>query len=324
MPTGGRTAARPRRALGRTAGRTASHTAGRTAGRSLGRPPGRPSGRARPHRRARTVTAWAASVAAVVVVAVVAGTAVTIWLLGNGSQTGTGSCQVSTAPAAGGGSTTYSLTPEQARNAATIAAVGSRMGLPNHAVTVALAAALQESKLRNLSYGDRDSMGLFQQRPSQGWGTAEQISDPVYAATAFYQHLQRVPGWQTMSVTAAAQRVQQSNAPGAYAQWEGTARVAAAALTGETAAGLTCSAMDVAHPTGDLPDVAAAELGTSRLSGAHETARGWAIASWLVAHAGDLGVSRVSFGGRVWTAESGSWAPGGAPAGVLSLERAAG
>ena len=253
-----------------------------------------------------------------------AGAAVTFWLLAHGSRTGTGSCEVSTAPAASGGSTTYSLTAEQARNAATVAAVGIRMGLPDHAVTVALAAALQESKLRNLSFGDRDSLGLFQQRPSQGWGTAEQISDPVYAATAFYEHLQRVPGWQTMSVTAAAQRVQQSGAPGAYAQWEGTARVAAAALTGETAAGLTCSSVDVSHPTGDLADVAEAELGTRRLSGAHPATQGWAIASWLVAHAGDLGVSRVSFAGRTWTAESGSWAYSGAPAGVLSLERAAG
>ena len=207
-----------------------------------------------------------------------------------------GSCEVTAASAAGGGPITYSLSPDQTRNAATIAAVGIRMGLPDHAVTVALAAALQESKLRNLSYGDRDSLGLFQQRPSQGWGTAEQISHPVHAATAFYEHLLWVPGWQAMSVTAAAQRVQHSGAPAAYAQWEGTARVVAAALTGETAAGLTCSSLDVSHPTSDLADVAETELGTRRLSGEHPTARGWAIASWLVAHAGDLGVGRVSFG----------------------------
>jgi hypothetical protein len=290
MPTGGLTAARPRRAPRRTPRRSRRS-------------------------RGRALTAVAASVA------LVAGAAVTIWLLAQGSRTGTGSCAVTTA--AGGNSTTYALTPEQARNAATIAAVGIRMGLPDHAVTVALAAALQESKLRNLSYGDLDSRGLFQQRPSQGWGTAQQISDPVYAATAFYEHLQRVPGWQTMSVTTAAQRVQQSGAPGAYAQWEGTARVTAAALTGETAAGLTCSSVDVSHPTGDVADVAETELGTRNLSGEHATARGWALASWLVAHAGDLGVSRVSFAGRTWTADSGSWAHSDAPAGVLSLSRAA-
>ena len=267
--------------------------------------------------RGRAVTALAAG--AVVVVA----TPVTIWLLVHGSPMGPASCEVTSATPAGGAPTTYSLTVEQARNAATITAVGIRMGLPDHAVTIGLAAALQESKLRNLSYGDRDSLGLFQQRPSQGWGTAAQIGDPVYASTAFYQRLRSVPGWEKLSVTAAAQRVQHSAAPRAYAQWEGEARVAAAALTGETVAGLTCSGLDVSHPTGDLADVAQAELGTRALSGTHSTASGWAISSWLVARAADLGVSRVSFDRRTWTAESGRWAKTGGAAGVLSLQRAA-
>jgi hypothetical protein len=83
----------------------------------------------------------------------------------------------------------YFLSEEQAENAATIAAVGIRLGLPDHAVTVALAAALQESGLHNLPDGDRDSAGLFQQRPSQGWGTHAQVLDPVYASTAFYSRL---------------------------------------------------------------------------------------------------------------------------------------
>jgi hypothetical protein len=253
---------------------------------------------------------------------VLAAVPVAIWWLAR-STAGPGSCEVTSTQQGDAAPTAYTLTPEQARNAATIAAVGLRLGLPDHAVTIALAAALQESKLRNLSYGDRDSLGLFQQRPSQGWGSPDQISDPAYAATVFYQRLRSVPGWQTLSVTGAAQRVQHSDAPDAYARWEGPARVAAAALTGETAAGLTCRGLDVSHPTGELAAVAENELGTRALSGAQPPARGWAIGSWLVAHAADLGVSRVGFGGRTWTAESGRWAQGGGPTGVLVLSRTA-
>ena len=80
---------------------------------------------------------------------------------------------------AGAGSVSYRLDLEQAANATTVAAVGKRLGLPDHAVTIALAAALQESKLRNLSHGDLDSLGIFQQRPSQGWGTASQVMVPA-------------------------------------------------------------------------------------------------------------------------------------------------
>ena len=98
----------------------------------------------------------------------------------------------------------YQLTPDQGQNAAIIAAVAFKMGLPDHAVTVALATALQESGLVNIPYGDLDSVGLFQQRPSQGWGARTQLLDPVYAATAFYSHLTQVPGWSTMAVTDAA------------------------------------------------------------------------------------------------------------------------
>src|SRR6266498_327517 len=87
---------------------------------------------------------------------------------------------------------TYTLSPEQTAHATTIAAVGKRMGLPDHAVSVALAAALQESKLQNLQYGDRDSLGLFQQRPSQGWGSETEVLTPHYAAGAFYRRLARI------------------------------------------------------------------------------------------------------------------------------------
>lgn len=139
------------------------------------------------------------------------------------------------------GDETYRITPEQAANARTIAAVAKAKGIPNHAVTVAIAAALQESKLRNIAHGDRDSVGLFQQRPSQGWGTPEQLTDPVFAATAFYEALLKVEGWDTMSVTDAAQEVQLSAAPDAYAKWEPEGRALARILTGEVPNRIECS-----------------------------------------------------------------------------------
>ncbi|MGK4906443.1 C40 family peptidase [Streptomyces albus] len=109
---------------------------------------------------------------------------------------------------------------EQVPHAQTIVATGLSMHVSKKGQVIALATALQESRLRNLSSGDRDSLGLFQQRPSQGWGTAKQIRDPVYASTKFYEHLKKVPGWQQMTVTQAAQAVQNSLYPGAYAKWE--------------------------------------------------------------------------------------------------------
>jgi hypothetical protein len=89
---------------------------------------------------------------------------------------------------------------------------------------------MQESGLRNLDFGDRDSLGLFQQRPSQGWGTPAQILDPTYAATKFYQKLIAVPGWRQLPLTVAAQRVQVSAYPDAYAKWEPDARAVVATV----------------------------------------------------------------------------------------------
>jgi hypothetical protein len=139
-----------------------------------------------------------------------------------------------------GDGATYEFTPEQAVNAATITAVGTARDLPERAVTIALATALQESALRNIDYGDRDSLGLFQQRPSQGWGTPEEIMDPAYAAARFYEHLVKVPGYTRLPLTVAAQRVQRSGFPQAYAKHEPDATLLAAALTGRSAATLTC------------------------------------------------------------------------------------
>lgn len=109
---------------------------------------------------------------------------------------------------------------EQVPHAKAIQATGVAMNIPARGQVVALATALQESGLRNLTYGDRDSLGLFQQRPSQGWGSAEEILDPVYSSTRFYEALEKVSGWQSLSVTQAAQAVQRSGFPEAYAKWE--------------------------------------------------------------------------------------------------------
>ncbi|QKW53621.1 C40 family peptidase [Streptomyces buecherae] len=109
---------------------------------------------------------------------------------------------------------------EQVPHAKAIQATGVAMNIPARGQVVALATALQESGLRNLTYGDRDSLGLFQQRPSQGWGTAEEILNPVHSSTKFYQALEKVSGWQSLSVTQAAQAVQRSGFPVAYAKWE--------------------------------------------------------------------------------------------------------
>ncbi len=139
-----------------------------------------------------------------------------------------------------GDGATYEFSPEQAVNAATITAVGTARELPERAVTIALATALQESALRNIDYGDRDSLGLFQQRPSQGWGTPRQIMDPAYASEKFYEHLEKVPGYTRLPLTVAAQKVQRSGFPQAYAKHEPDAALLAAALTGRSGATLTC------------------------------------------------------------------------------------
>ncbi|MCX5317945.1 C40 family peptidase [Streptomyces sp. NBC_00154] len=112
---------------------------------------------------------------------------------------------------------------EQIPNAKAIVATGAQMRIPARGQVIALATALQESGLRNLDHGDRDSVGLFQQRPSQGWGSRAQILDPVYAATKFYKALKSLKDWESMPVTVAAQKVQKSGVPDAYAKHEALA-----------------------------------------------------------------------------------------------------
>ena len=213
-------------------------------------------------------------------------------------------CRVTT------GSAGYLLDQEQARYATTIAAIGKSRGLPDHAVTVALAAALQESGLHDLGSGDRDSVGLFQQRPSQGWGSKPELLNPVYAASAFYQHLALVTGWETLPVTEAAQLVQHSATPDAYAVWEAEARALAEALTGEVPAAFSCSIPPTSPPPGAATALATAmsdELGSATLGTPLPAARGWTVASWLVGHAAEFGLSQVDFAGRRWTAGQDGW-----------------
>jgi hypothetical protein len=132
------------------------------------------------------------------------------------------------------------LTPQQAANAATIVGVALNLRLPERASVIAVATALQESSLHNLDHGDRDSLGLFQQRPSQGWGTPDQIRDPVYATRVFLKELQKVPGYQTMPLSRAAQEVQRSAHPDAYATREADAATITGSLLGGDGATVTC------------------------------------------------------------------------------------
>lgn len=148
---------------------------------------------------------------------------------------------VSVTPAPSTGSGISGLTSEMAANARTILRVGRSLGVPQYGLVIALATAMQESGLRNLPYGDRDSLGLFQQRPSAGWGKAAQLLDTEHAAKLFFggaknpnkgntKGLLDIPGWQNRSVTDAAQAVQRSAYPLAYAKWESSARSWVAAL----------------------------------------------------------------------------------------------
>src|SRR3954463_5450503 len=137
------------------------------------------------------------------------------------------------------------LDPSQARYAGLITAIAVERGLPARAASIALAAAYQESNLHNLRGGDRDSAGLFQQRPSQGWGTPAQGRDPGHATNAFYDALAKVDGYEDLEITVAAQAVQRSGFPDAYADHEADARALASALSGNSPEGFSCRLGDL-------------------------------------------------------------------------------
>ena len=250
------------------------------------------------------------ALAAVVVVGVIAGGAVALVAALRSGPAITPLCSV----AAPSGHFTLSL--DQAANAATIAAVGEAQGLPDHAVTIAVATAMQESGLINLPGGDLDSVGLFQQRPSEGWGTPAQLVQPTFASAAFYRALEQVPNWQSLPVTEAAQAVQHSAAPAAYATWETEARAIAEAFTGETPGGLACQFSNsvAAASAASTPLAVAmdAELGSSALN-ASTAAGQWRIATWLVARAYQYHITGIAFGSWTWDHTKAAWVGGQSP-----------
>jgi hypothetical protein len=235
-------------------------------------------------------------------------------------------CTATVAATAGTPARLAEIDPEQAGNAAIISSLARKRGLPARAASIGIATAIQESKLRNINYGDRDSLGLFQQRPSQGWGTRKQITDPVYATNAFYDVLAKVDGYETMEITKVAQEVQRSAFPDAYADHEPEARVIASALTGYSPSGFTCvlypskaTAQNVA--AGGLTAraqavtaAASAETGrkdakpvgsggtTMRFTVPESTDQrnAWALAHWAVARANSLDIIRVDVANQRW------------------------
>ena len=230
--------------------------------------------------------------------------AVRSWITDKLPTAQSASCDISNSP--------YTLSTEQAANAATISAIATTRQLPARAVTIALAAALQESKLVNIEYGDRDSVGLFQQRPSQGWGSQGQILDPRYSAGKFFDALVKVPGWETMQLATAAQAVQKSGHPGAYQRWEDQAATLAKAFTGAEPALLSCSFPEptVAAAPAKVMQLLDLELPATRLAasaqiGELRAATPWATAGWLVAKADRLGIEAVALDGRRWTRTDG-------------------
>ena len=237
--------------------------------------------------------------------------------------------QVLTLPGcqAGTGDNAIALDFGQAADAATVAGVAVREHLPSRALTVAYATAFQESKLENLTYGDRDSVGIFQQRPSEGWGTTAQLEDPAYAAQAFFGALVKVPSYTSIPVYEAAQAVQKSADGSAYEQYAQTGALLAADYTTAPQA-VTCwynpaqqaaaqgvstklnlhgAATELDHVFG-TPGQNGALTGVTRIrSGSADlitTARGagWPVANWLVTNATSYGITQVSYAGYTWTA----------------------
>jgi hypothetical protein len=249
------------------------------------------------------------SLVLLVVLAVVIGTGVALWR-GSGPLPDPEGCSAELA------AQRVELTTEQGENAALIAAIGVSRGLPARAVSIALATAYQESKIRNLTHGDRDSLGLFQQRPSQGWGTTAQVRDPYYAINKFYDALEKIDDYKSMRITEAAQKVQRSGYPEAYQDHAPDARVLASVLTGysqggrfscvvheQTASGTgsrlvtqvkrAYGPIDVAR-TGSRQDVALT------VSGDAGRRLGWSVAQFVVAHGVRLHPRTVSYDGKLW------------------------
>jgi hypothetical protein len=245
-----------------------------------------------------------------VVLAVVVGVGVAFWR-GSGPLPDPEGCSVTL------NGHRVDLSTEQAENATLIAAIGTRRGLPARAVSIALATAIQESKLTNLDHGDRDSLGLFQQRPSMGWGTAKQVQDPYHATNAFYDALVKVPDYQTMPITEAAQKVQRSAFPDAYSMHEIDARSLASVLTGYSQGGLfTCVVHDsevkgsgekmvrqVKRAFGDIDVQRTGSRQDVALTLPDSDAGrrlGWSVSQFVLAHGVRLRPATVAYAGKQW------------------------
>lgn len=207
----------------------------------------------------------------------------------------------------------YTISTDQAAVASTMVGVVLQRGLPERAAVLALAAALQESKLRNLpsGAGDRDSVGVLQQRPSQGWGTIAQLSDLHFATGAFLDALVKVPDWQTKPLADAIQAVQISADGSAYAPHEGEAQALADALTGKTPAGLTCTfpvpteVASTASVAGELATDLPVNQPTTNGQTVQIAGASWATTAWCIANADRLGIDSVAYDQKQWTRAKG-------------------
>jgi hypothetical protein len=201
---------------------------------------------------------------------------------------------------------------DQAHYASIIVGVSVKRGLPARAATIALATVYQETGIRNLDYGDRDSVGLFQQRPSAGWGSPQQLIDPYYATGKFYDALVKIDGWASEDITEVAQKVQKSSYPEAYRDHEADARVLASTMTGQSAAGFTCLERE-GNPGKPTELVASIEKTFGKVSDqtedkvigidARSGARAWAYACYALANSERYGVVAITVGGRQWQTE---------------------
>lgn len=208
---------------------------------------------------------------------------------------------------------------EQSHFASIIVAESMRRNLPPRAATIALATAMQESSLRNLNHGDRDSIGLFQQRPSQGWGTVDEIMDPWYASGKFYEHLVKVKDWQTGDINDVAQAVQRSGVPDGYRKHVENAKALSSALRGYSPGSWTCvDRNQTAGDTAAITDVVNKGLAgkvTVRTSTSSATPAApvltftandmttlWAAVNLAVANTDGAGVASATVGSLTWTA----------------------
>ena len=209
------------------------------------------------------------------------------------------------------------LTKEQSRMSAIIVAASYERDLPPRAATIALATAYQESGIRNLDYGDRDSLGLFQQRPDPRfeWGTAEQIMDPWYSSLRFYDELVKFPGWETEDINDQAQKVQRSGFPEAYRQHVPNATVLAEAARGLTPQAITC--VSFAEPVADpspiervlepVPGVEVAVEGQTMTITAEDSRQLWSAIHLAILNTYDAGITRVDVGDASWELGDREW-----------------